>query len=363
MSGFAEIIAIKKGLLGSGQINRNTAPSLVAEILGTIKQNCDLLTKVKTTLDTQKDGNLDCFVNSSQEDIFRSFLSSDLLQLYDGVYFKNGLGYDVMGSNLKSIIKLPTDDQKAKKARANFGSLVRRTDIDETFTSFLKRLKAEVAIFCKQEEYAQVLVEEHFRNSLREMDRDFLLMLSATHNNTGVDKLKHEAKILDEKGLHKKVSREVKALTAISQAESSVAALTESVIDFLKEETQARKLRETREEQMRKEWADFQRTTQAQIAQALRMNIVPPAPTQAPGQYTPPTHNSQINNILKQNPGQKRLGFSNRIPQKEPCWECGNRFHLTKDCPKNCKAKCFLCGKIGHLSSARKFHGVDQKNE
>ena len=131
--------------------------------MGTIKNNCDLLTKVKITLDTQKDGNLDSFVTSSQEDIFRSFLSSDLLQLYDGVYFKNGLGYDVMESNLKSIIKLPTDDQKAKKARANFGSLVRRTDIDETFTSFLTRLNARDAKSFSWEDIQVPLIEEFLK--------------------------------------------------------------------------------------------------------------------------------------------------------------------------------------------------------
>ena len=373
MSNYAELIQVKKGLYGAGQINRNASPDHVCALLSSITEDCKMLGDVAKSLDEA--GGLDKFLQNCQEDVVRSYLGSDLLQLYKGVYFSKGLGYEKMLENLTSILKVPSTEQLTKQARVEFNQVTRRTDIDESFTEFLARLNSEVAKFCNQTPYSTTLVEEQFKGSLRDIDKTFLLML--THDKTGAQKLAHEAKMLDSKNLHKRHVQEVTAINAVSQAEASVAALADSVTEFIRNESDLRRREaEAREQRDQKRWAEMeskietlaranfysqphvmnhaQMVPQAQIPQQAYM-IQSKQMTQNPFQ----TQN--VHNIAKTT-DPTRSTFRRR-PVKEFCFECGSRWHETKDCKGDFKGTCWLCGVKGHTALAKKFHGPNaEKN-
>ena len=107
MSKFAELIHVKKGLCGSAQLNRNTSPDQITAVLSLIEDNCNMLKEISDALGT--DGSLDNFLKNCQEDVVRSFLGADLLQLYKGVYFERGLGFQEM---LKNSMKTTSRAQK-----------------------------------------------------------------------------------------------------------------------------------------------------------------------------------------------------------------------------------------------------------
>ena len=333
MSKFAELIHVKKGLCGSAQLNRNTSPDQITAILSLIEDNCNMLKEISDALDT--DGNLDSFLKNCQEEVVRSFLGADLLQLYKGVYFERGLGFQEMLKNLKNILKVPSQEQISAQARADFNQLTRRTDIDESFTQFLGRLKNEVAKFWTQEAYATVLVEERFKNSLRDIDKTFLLML--THDKTGAQKLPYEAKMLDEKGLHKRNVNQVNQINAASQAEASVAALADSVTEFIRNEAELRrKEAENREKRDEKRWAEIEARIDSRLAHTSTAPFLPqPNMLQQPqflpqAQMTPhPFYSQQVHNIEKVQPQQTRNPRPK--PLKTACLECGSGFLFTEN--------------------------------
>ena len=373
MSKYAEIIHVKKGLYGTNQKSRNAGPDHVSAILSKIEGDCKMLGEIATSLDS--DGGLDSFLQNCQEDVVRSYLGPDLLQLYRGVYFDRGLGFEKMLENVKNILKVPSAEQLTKQARSEFSQLTRRTDIDESFTQFLARLNSEVKKFCTQTAYGTTLVEEQFKNSLRDLDRTFLLML--TTDKTGTDKLNYEAKMLDEKGMHKRhVSQaEVHAVNAVSQAEASVAALADTVTEFIRNESEMRRREaKLREERDQKRWAEMDSKIEALsrahlysqpiMNHAQHMHHAQIAPQVYPVQHTQmpqtPVFTEKVHNIQKQINPQNPI---KRKPVKIPCYDCGSRFHLTEECKGDCKLTCWLCGVKGHTALAKKFHGPDaQKN-
>ena len=376
MSKYAELITVKKGLYGRNQINRNTSPDHVSGILKNMTENCEMLKEIADALDT--DGGLNKFLQTCQEDVVKSYLAQDLLNLYKGAYFETGIGYEKMVQNLKNILKVPTEEQVTRQARSEFSQITRRTDIEETFSDFLARLNSEVQKFCTQSPYNITLVDEQFKNSLRDIDRTFLLML--THDKTGADKIKYEAKMLDAKNMHKRHPQEVHAINAVSQAEASVAALADSVTEFIKSESEARrKESELREERDQKRWAEMENRIEAltranffsqsqfsnqpqMMRQAQLNHMAPPTQTLAQPFYVPNNAPHNVNNI--QNTPKITNNPPKRKPVKTPCYECGSRFHLTKDCKGDCKLSCWLCGVVGHTALAKKFHGPDApKNE
>ena len=76
-------------------------------------------------------------------------------------------------------------------------------------------------------------------------------------------------------------------------------------------------------------------------------------------QIQEPVQDKKVNKVSKKGNVAKE-GDKDR---KVPCYDCGSLRHKTEDCTGNCTVKCFLCGKVGHYASAKKFHGPGSKNE
>ena len=140
MSKYAELLQVKRGLLGNHEISRSCSPAKLTELMPEIKGNCDLLKEIGDSLQTATE--LDAFVANCQEEIVRSFLAADLRNLYNGDYFKKGLTHTKMLENLKLVIGVQTEEQMKKAARSKFEGLTRRTDIQESFLQYLGRLEA-----------------------------------------------------------------------------------------------------------------------------------------------------------------------------------------------------------------------------
>ena len=124
MSKYTEILAVKKGLLCKGdKISRQIGPTRLIEILTIVKANCVLLGEIADSV--KGDADMGTFVSSCQEEIVRSFLGADLLNMYDGHYFKIGTGHEKMMDNVKLIIGVPSAKETERETRTNFQKMAR----------------------------------------------------------------------------------------------------------------------------------------------------------------------------------------------------------------------------------------------
>ena len=184
-------------------------------------------------------------------------------------------------------------------------------------------------------------------------------MASGTITKTGREKLVLEAKLLDDKGLHTKNVKEVNALEMMSRAEGSVQALAASVEEFIRAQTQATA---RREESDNRRWAELERKLETRLTRENDFRAPSSNNFSAPNSNNFSARQAQVHQIPKINDTkQNRPNRTWRKRLEKPCFNCGDMYHLTEDCKGDCKVKCFLCGEVGHYSSALKFHGP--KNE
>ena len=369
MSEITTILAAKSALLGRGNIGRNCSPEKYVIFKGELDRNIDQIAAIGTGL--LKGENPECAmdtlikaqVKGAQEEIFRSFITRDLLEESNSEYFEYGLGHETMITNLEKIIKMPTAEELETKAIEDFDQMTRRVHLNESFEDFFKRLNTQVAKFCTAKEYADKLVTKQFKKSLREMDRNFLLVVGATSEKTGVEKVKEEAKQLDSKEMHKMSDKSLHSIATNDRLESAMAELANTVnsVVLMSERRNERftaELSEIRESQTRSDnemdarLREIERNISALSRPHVESRVQRPIVRDAPKTESE-LPRGDSNNV------QQNVSFRRQNKQKTPCYNCGLLWHKTEDCKGDCKIKCFLCGMVGHTSSARKFHGPE----
>ena len=161
-------------------ISRSTKPGQLAKLIENVMKSVNRFKLVADCLATKSEDEegeanqkvLD-LMNELEREIFISGLAKDLVNLYDGEYFNCDISIDKMKLNLNQVIGAPNAKDEEKRHLAEFNSMQRRVEIDETFTSFLDRLKTKAAEVTK-DSYADKLVEIQFERGLREMDQSAL---------------------------------------------------------------------------------------------------------------------------------------------------------------------------------------------
>ena len=278
-----------------------------------------LITKVEDAEEANQKV-LDLMVELERE-IFLSGISKDLVSLYDGEYFNVDVSIDQMKLNLKQVIGSPDAKEEEKRHLEEFHSMQRRTEIDETFTSFLNRLKTKASELTA-DSYGQKLVEIQFERSLREMDQSALDF--HTLDMTGGALLTKQAELLDKMKMNRK--KAVKVNSVVEETN-----LLESKLDELKIELR---------QESDKRYEMLLEDIGAKLNQ-LNASKTEPQPQSA----------GTKSKAKKTKPKKKKFNKDNY------CFVCGLRGHNDPDCKGRPDMICILCDQPGHVASSRKFHG------
>ena len=264
-----------------------------------------------------------------EREIFLSGIANDLKSLYQGEYFNCDVSIDQMKSNLEQVIGTPDAKDEERRHLEEFNTMQRRTEIDETFTSFLGRLKSKVAEVTK-DSYGDKLVEIQFERSLREMDQSALDF--HTLQETGAALLLKQAEILDKMKMYRK--KEVKVNSILEETD-----LLNSKLNDLKDE-----LRQESAQRYEKLLEDFG-------AKLNQLNVGKSEDKPAP-KANPPA-NPPASTKTKKRSSRKKKEFN----KDDYCFVCGLRGHNEPECKGRPDMICILCDQPGHIASSRKFHG------
>jgi len=315
-------------------ISRATKPGQLAKLIQNVEKPLNRFKLVADCLTTKIEDDeegetnqklLDLMVELERE-IFLSGISKDLVSLYDGEYFNVDVSIDQMKLNLKQVIGSPDAKDEEKRQLEEFNSMHRRTEIDETFTSFLDRLKAKAAELTA-DSYGQKLVEIQFERNLREMDQSALDF--HTLDQTGTALLTKQAEMLDKMKMNRK--KAVKVNSVLEETN-----LLESKLDDLKNE-----LREESDKRYQMLLEDI----------GAKLNQLNASKTETQPQPEKDASASTKPKAKKTKPKKKKFN------KDDYCFVCGLRGHNDPNCKGRPDMICILCDQPGHVASSRKFHG------
>ena len=310
-------------------ISRATKPGQLSKLIQNVEKPLNRFKLVADCLITKTEDEeedetnqkvLDLMVELERE-IFLSGISKDLVSLYDGEYFNVDVSIEQMKLNLKQVIGSPDAKDEEKRHLEEFNSMHRRTEIDETFTSFLNRLKTKAAELTA-DSYGDKLVEIQFERNLREMDQSALDF--HTLEQTGAALLTKQAEMLDKMKMNRK--KAVKVNSVLEETN-----LLESKLDELKNE-----LRQESDKRYEMLLEDI----------GAKLNQLNASKTE-----TNPQPASTKPKAKKTKPKKKKFNKDNY------CFVCGLRGHNDPDCKGRPDMICILCDQPGHVASSRKFHG------
>ena len=310
-------------------ISRATKPGQLSKLIQNVEKPLNRFKLVADCLITKTEDEeedetnqkvLDLMVELERE-IFLSGISKDLVSLYDGEYFNVDVSIEQMKLNLKQVIGSPDAKDEEKRHLEEFNSMHRRTEIDETFTSFLNRLKTKAAELTA-DSYGDKLVEIQFERNLREMDQSALDF--HTLEQTGAALLTKQAEMLDKMKMNRK--KAVKVNSVLEETN-----LLESKLDELKNE-----LRQESDKRYEMLLEDI----------GAKLNQLNASKTE-----TDPQPASTKSKAKKTKPKKKKFNKDNY------CFVCGLRGHNDPNCKGRPDMICILCDQPGHVASSRKFHG------
>ena len=310
-------------------ISRATKPGQLSKLIQNVEKPLNRFKLVADCLITKTEDEeedetnqkvLDLMVELERE-IFLSGISKDLVSLYDGEYFNVDVSIEQMKLNLKQVIGSPDAKDEEKRHLEEFNSMHRRTEIDETFTSFLNRLKTKAAELTA-DSYGDKLVEIQFERNLREMDQSALDF--HTLEQTGAALLTKQAEMLDKMKMNRK--KAVKVNSVLEETN-----LLESKLDELKNE-----LRQESDKRYEMLLEDI----------GAKLNQLNASKTE-----TDPQPASTKSKAKKTKPKKKKFDKDNY------CFICGLRGHNDPNCKGRPDMICILCDQPGHVASSRKFHG------
>ena len=315
-------------------ISRATKPGQLSKLIENVMKPVNRFKLVSDCLickteDSEEETNqkvLD-LMGELEREIFLSGLAKDLIALYDGEYFNADVSIEQMKLNLAMVIGAPDAKDEEKRHLEEFNSMHRRTEIDETFTSFLNRLKTKAAELTA-DSYGQKLVEIQFERNLREMDQSALDF--HTLDQTGDALLTKQAEMLDKMKMNRK--KAVKVNSVLEETN-----LLESKLDDLKNE-----LRQESDKRYEKLLED--------LGAKLNQLNVSKTETKPPSKSSAPVETKSKAKATK--PKKKK-----KFNKEDYCYVCGLRGHNDPDCKGRPDMVCILCDQPGHVASSRKFHG------
>ena len=320
-------------------ISRSTKPENLVKLLEKAEKpvnrfqlvsNCLVTKSANDSLsEDQKKANVKLteLVAELEREIFLSAIDNNLMMLFEGEYFNVDVTIEQMKSNLKEIIGVPDSKDEEKRQLEDFNSMSRRTEIDETFSSYLNRLKTKAALLTK-DSYADKLVEFQFGKMLREMDQSALDF--HTLDQSGIALLDKQAELLDKMKMFRK--KEVK----VNSLQDDVTILDSKLTEFRNE------LRQESKQQYEQLLEDIG-------AKLNQLNVQKSEPKSE--KRDPPANANQKANTNKKAPKKKKFN------KDDYCWVCGLRGHNNMDCKGRPDMVCILCDQPGHVASSRKFHG------
>ena len=325
-------LMIKKPL-----ISRATKPEKLSKLINEIENSTKRFKLVATCLTTKTgpDENEDKsaaqlvqLADEMEKDIFLSGLDPKLIELYDGEYFSTAISIDDMKSNLELIIGTVDPKEEEKRQIQEFNAMSRRVELNESFASYLKRLKTKANALTKTN-YANKLVEVQFANSLRDMDQSALDFHALSE--TGITLVDRQAELLDKMNMFKK--KEVKVNSIQDQVRGLDSKLTEWKTELKSE------LLEVSNQRYEKLLGDID-------AKLNKLDVKKTSEDRAP----PPNPSKKA----ARNPPKKK---PKKFNKEDYCFVCGLRGHNDMDCKGRPDMICILCDQPGHVASSRKFHG------
>ena len=330
---YVQLAKVRDGLLFSKPlITRLTKSSILNKKLELVTKQINRFNLMAGTLvvkaEASGDENVDNMVTEFESEIFMSALSPDLLSSYDDEFFNSNLGIDEMTTNLKSIIGEPNEQELERQRLEDFHNMGRRTEINETFANFIKRLQAAAAEITKTD-YAEKLVENRFDQSLRPMDKD-ALDFRADADKKGIARINHFAQVLDKMKMFAK--SEVK--THHLEISESIEAKFEAMEKRLSERSNSR----------------FDEV----LAKINQIQISSNSAAPNPANNQPVVENGSKSKFTK-----KKKTFQPPKPT-DYCAMCGLRKCKDPNCTGNDELTCILCNKTGHIATSRHHHGTSK---
>lgn len=327
---YVQLAKVRDGLLFSKPIiTQTTKSSILKKKLDLVQKQTNRFKLMADSLvvksESGSDNQVGDMVDEFEKEIFMSALSSELLSSYDDEFFNTELEIEDMKTNLKAIIGEPDDQEIEQQKLDFFYSMARRTELKETFSSFIKRLQT-AALEITKSDYSEKLVESQFDKCLRPMDKD-ALDFRADADKQGMDKIRHFAEILDKMKMHSK-----------SEVKTHHLDITESI--------------EAKFEAMEQRLLDKSNSRFDEVL--VKINQIQLKPNSSAHDTT------KIQSDIGKDSKQKSTKWKRPFKKPKPtdyCMMCGLRRCKDPNCKGNDDLTCILCNKTGHIASSRHFHG------
>ena len=195
-----------------------------------------------------------------ESDILISFVHQEIPLLLGKKSFGNGKSTDELTQALKSLIGEIDPEERKRQLKLEFAQIGRRCATNETFTDFISRLEIKAAEIT-QTKYKSELVADQFARDLRPMDINLLeLFPDIWESEEGIDRVKKQAAMLDQRKMHRKkeavshkleiesISTKIDELT--NQHKLEISKLTETFQKQLETQSKQLEASQTRNEAM-----------------------------------------------------------------------------------------------------------------
>ena len=241
---------------------------------------------------------------------------------------------------LTSIFGEESDEEKVRRNKAKFEGLSRRSECDEKFSVFLKKLESCAAEITQKPDAINYIVDSQFRKSLSPE------LLCFLRDNTMINDTPAKiAEFLDARG--RNVAPVQVAQIGLNNKIDSILSTTTELIaksNFSVEE-QIGALKE--EHKKAQNLASERANDLMNLVKNLTATVskIQTGPDQARQRQNFPPQNAPVNGFVPNNfyPQQPNNGFSQR---PRFCNYCKNNSHYRSNCPF---VTCFSCGLKGHM--------------
>ena len=289
-------------------------------------------------------------------EIFMSFIDQKVVDLLGKSNLNASMPIDDLKTALKDLIGEVDQMERQRQLKNEMGQMTRRVDSNEKFTTFLDRLKRHAAKITSTT-YADELVSDQWMKDLRKMDLDLLeLFPDAVAGKTGLELVKINAKLLDDRKFFKKVE------VSSNQVQiDSVRAALEAKVDQLAFQLEQSQVRE-QEYRQRQEQFEMQLLAridrQTEQSDQLKVHLMNSTKTENKAEKVtpkPPKEPSTSSTAkLTKKPWMDRANY---------CYYCGSRrCRKGSACEGNPSLYCMHCEAYGHAVTSGHFHQKGSKN-
>ena len=298
-------------------------------------------------------------IDQSESDILLSFVHPEITVLLGKKNFNNGKSTDELTQSLQNLIGTVDPEEKKQKLKIEFAQIGRRTATNETFTEFIDRLESKASEITTTN-YKSELAADQFARDLRPMDLDILqLFPDDWEDENGIKRAKAQAKILDQRKMHRKKEAANHKLE-IESISSKIDEMTQQHKEEISKLTNAfQKQLELQSKQL-----EASQSKNEQLIQKLLSKVDQKMATQV-NQIQSKSENNGHSNAqpgAKNDAKPKQPKNKNKAPfwlnKNLFCDYCGSKNCKNgTDCKGNDSLWCMFCESSGHCHTSRRFHG------